>query len=168
MRSCNGELIKGPDGKPIRGPMVSFEGRQMLKVNGEWASDRRPIGKGSLFVPIAQPLALLVAHLLEAAAPDSLLTWGFFNAAFEHKEYMEDYVAEEVALDMLGKEPSIKAEFDKKLQDPQFKQDPVARLEFFYRRHPSWDKRLNLYPVLRVGAPLRARRHSPFQLPRCD
>jgi len=155
-RSCNGDLIKGPDGNPIKGPMVSFEGRQLLKVNGEWASAERAIGKGSLFVPIAQPLALLVANLLEPAAPDSLLAWGFFNAAFEHKEYMEDYVAEEVALDMLEKQPSIRDEFYKKRQeDPQFKEDPVAQLEFFYRSHPSWDERLNLYPVLRVGAPLK-------------
>mgnify|MGYP006172137141 CR=1 FL=1 len=34
-------------------------------------------------------------QLLEPASPDSLAAWGLFHAAFEQKEYMEDYVAEE-------------------------------------------------------------------------
>ena len=38
-----------------------------------------------------------VMTLLEPHEPDSLVSWGFFNTAFERKEYMEAYVAEEVA-----------------------------------------------------------------------
>ena len=34
--------------------------------------------------------------------------------------------------------------------DLTFARDPQARLEFFARRHSSWDERYNLYPVLRV------------------
>ena len=132
--------------------MLPYEGRQQLKVKGTWASDTRPIDKGSLFVPIAQPRALLVAQLFEPGAPDSLLAWGFFNAHFERKEYMEDYVTEDVAREMLEKDPNIKAAFERKLQDPQFSNDPAARLDFFYRCHPSWDERFNLYPVFRVAA----------------
>ena len=37
----------------------------------------------------------LIVQLLDPAAPDSLAQWGFFNTAFERKEYMEPYVAEE-------------------------------------------------------------------------
>jgi hypothetical protein len=33
--------------------------------------------------------------LLEPQAPDALAAWGRFNNAFEQKEYMEEYVAEE-------------------------------------------------------------------------
>jgi hypothetical protein len=29
-----------------------------------------------------------------------------------------------------------------------FAKDPQARLEFFSRDHPSWDDRLNVYPVM--------------------
>jgi hypothetical protein len=32
----------------------------------------------------------------EPRAPDSFAAWGFFNAHFDQKEYMENYVAEEV------------------------------------------------------------------------
>ena len=37
-------------------------------------------------------------------------------------------------------------------EDAEFASNPAARLDFFYRRHASWDERYNLYPVYRVGA----------------
>jgi len=89
--------------------------------------------------------------LLEPQAPDALAAWGGFNNAFERKEYMEDYVAEEVARDMLAKDAALKAAFKKRLDvDPEFANSPQARLEFFHRLHSSWDNRHNLYPVLRT------------------
>ena len=101
-------------------------------------------------VPIAQARSWLAMQLLEPRARDSLLSWGFFNTSFERKEYMEDYVTEQVAREMLAKDPAIKAEFEKKLSsDPAFAKDPAKRLEFFYRKHPSWDERFGLYPVYR-------------------
>jgi hypothetical protein len=64
---------------------------------------------------------------------------------------MEAYVAEQVGKEMLAHDPALAAEFNKRLaQDPEFAKNPAARLEFFHRRHPSWDERQNLYPVLRV------------------
>lgn len=128
----------------------SIEGHQRLTVEGAWSRDSRDIGNGALFVPIAQPKARLAMALLEPAAPDSLLAWGEFNNAFEPKEYMEDYVAEEVAREML-KDPTVKAAFEQRLrEDKTFADDPAARLQFFYQRHPSWDERYNLYPVMRT------------------
>jgi hypothetical protein len=94
--------------------------------------------------------------LLEPQAPDSLLAWGSFNNAFEQKEYMEDYVAEDVARAQLAADPQLAAEFQRRLaEDPAFAADPHARLAFFARRHASWDERFRLYPVLRVAQPLR-------------
>lgn len=128
----------------------STESHQRLTVQGRWAPERRDLGAGALFVPIAQPRARLVMALLEPLAPDSLLTWGFFNNAFEAKEYMEDYVAEDVAREQLARDPALAEAFKQKLaQDPAFAKDSKARLAFFYRRHPSFDERLNLYPVMR-------------------
>ena len=46
--------------------------------------------------------------LLEPGSPDSLVGWGFFTAAFERKEYMEAYVAEDVAAAMLAKDPALR------------------------------------------------------------
>jgi hypothetical protein len=132
---------------------ASSEGRQRLTVDGEWKRETQDIGPGALFVPIAQPKARLVMTLLEPLAPDSLLAWGHFNNAFEHKEYMEDYVAEDVARDMLARDPALRERFERKLKDdPAFAANPQARLDFFYRLHTAWDERYGLYPVLRTDA----------------
>jgi hypothetical protein len=134
---------------------ATFEGRSPLELEGQWSKEKRDIPAGSLFVPIAQPRARLLVTLLEPQDPDSFVRWGFFNAAFEQKEYMEAYVAEEVAQQMLKDDSAVRSEFQRKLsEDPEFAKNPVARLEFFYRRHPSWDDRFNLYPVMRVDQAL--------------
>lgn len=130
---------------------TSFESHQRLTLQGSWKSEPRPLGKGALFVPIAQPKARLVMAMLEPQAPDSLLAWGAFNTAFERKEYMEEYVAEDVAREQMAADPSVAAEFKRRLEtDPEFAGNPRMRLEFFARRHSSWDERLNLYPVMRT------------------
>jgi hypothetical protein len=85
------------------------------------------------------------------ASPDSFLSWGFFNSFFEQKESMDTFVAEELAREMLKKDPKLKSELDKKLaEDPEFARDPRARLQFFYMRSPYWDERYGLYPVFRT------------------
>jgi hypothetical protein len=132
---------------------TSVEGHQRMTVEGEWKAEIRDIGAGALFVPIAQAKSKLVMSILEPLAPDSLAGWGEFNNAFERKEYMEDYVAEEVAREMLEKDPALKARFEKRVaEDAVFAKDPQARLDFFYRLHSSWDERYNLYPVMRTDA----------------
>jgi hypothetical protein len=134
---------------------TSFESHQRLKVEGAWKPEPRNLVKGALFVPIAQPKARLVMALFEPQAPDSLLAWGEFNNAFERKEYMEEYVAEDVAREQMARDPALAAAFRNRVEhDPAFAQNPHARLEFFARRHPSWDERLNLYPVLRTDVAL--------------
>lgn len=133
----------------------SFEGHTPLSLTGDWKTEQRSIQQGSLFVPIDQPKGRLVMTLLEPQSPDSFAAWGFFNAHFEQKEYMEAYVAEDVAKDILAKRPDVATQFKEKLaSDPAFAKDPNARLEFFYKLHPSWDERFNLYPVFRTSTEL--------------
>ena len=143
----------------------SFEGRQVLFVpiesKGGDASQGacRPVReklffpKGSVVVPLDQRGARVAIHFLEPEAPDSAVAWGFFNAVFEQKEYGEAYVLEKLARDMMEKDAKLKEEFERKLStDKAFAADPQARLDFFYRRSPWWDKRLGLYPVGRLAS----------------
>jgi hypothetical protein len=131
-----------------------YEGRQTAKVQGEWApAAATTLRAGTLVVPVAQPRGRLVVELFEPGAPEALVGWGFFNAVFEAKEYMEAYVAEEQARAMLARDPALRAAFEEKLRtDPAFAKDPEARLEFFYRRHPAWDERRDRLPVVRLDA----------------
>jgi hypothetical protein len=129
-----------------------FEGRTTATVEGRWAAETRDVPAGSLFVPIAQPDAWLLMMLLEPSAGDSLVDWGFFNVAFERREYIEAYVAEQWAHEAMAKDPELRQAFEQRLaEDPAFVRDPAARLDFFYRRHPAFDERFNLYPVYRTA-----------------
>jgi murein tripeptide amidase MpaA len=133
-----------PDAKPT-------EGRQRLHVTGNWLPHRRSFAAGSLFVPSAQPRLRLVMHLLEPLAPDSLTQWGEFNIFFERKEYMEPYVAEQVAREQLAADPALAKSFAEQLaSDPAFAADAEARLNFFYRRHPAWDALYQQPPIYRL------------------
>ena len=128
-----------------------FEGRMRAQLSGSWGRELQDVGAGALYVPIAQPCARLVMHLFEPQAPDSFAAWGFFNACFEQKEYLEPYVAEEIARTLLAQQPTLQQQFDQRLKDdPAFAANPRARLDFFLVRHASWDTRFNLYPVFRL------------------
>lgn len=129
---------------------TTFESRQRATVTGAWAPDTRDLLAGSLFVPVAQPRARLVVTLFEPLGPDSLLSWGQFNSSFQQQEYMEGYVAEEVARVQL-RDPALAKAYQQRLDsDPAFAASPSERLKFFAKRHSSAEQALNLYPVVRV------------------
>lgn len=135
----------------VQWPAGPFEGRQMPTFRVEPIVEQRTFPAGSLVVPTAQPLARVAINLLEPAAPDSLIRWGFFNATFEQKEYGEAYVLEKLAREMMAKDPALREEFEKKLAtDSSFAASPYARLQFFYHRSPYWDPLMNVYPVGRI------------------
>jgi hypothetical protein len=154
------KAIARVDAQTFRADKVTFgagtlEGHQRLTQEGKWKPEPRAVAAGSLFVPIAQAKARLVVAMFEPQAPDALVAWGMFNTAYERKEYMEDYVAEDVAREQLASDPAVAAEFQRLLDtDPAFAKNPQARLAFFAKRHSSYDERLNLYPVLRTDVAL--------------
>jgi murein tripeptide amidase MpaA len=128
-----------------------FEGRTRAKIEGAWKPEPITLGAGALWVPMGQAGARLALHLFEPTAPDSLAAWGYFNAVFEQKEYMESYVAEEVAREMLAADPSLKATFDAWLaEDAERAKKPDARLDFFYHRHGSWDQQKDRLPIVKT------------------
>lgn len=52
---------------------------------------------------------------------------------------------------MLDKNPELRKEFYEKIKsDEEFKKDPDARLNFFYKLTEYYDSKYNLYPVMRV------------------
>ncbi len=133
----------------------SFEGHTSLSLKGTWKTEKVVLPKGTLFVPVDQTASWLIGHLLEPTGPDSLAAWGFFNAHFEQKEYMEPYVAEQVAQELVKRDIASRDEFQKKLSaDPEFAKSAEERLNFFYRKHPSWDDHFNRYPIFRVDKKL--------------
>ncbi|HEY1588958.1 MAG TPA: M14 family metallopeptidase [Rhodanobacter sp.] len=132
-----------------------FEGHLMLRDFTLHAVPREvTVPAGSVIVPLDQRAANVAINLLEPQAPDSLLRWGYLDAIFEAKEYAEPRVLEKLAREMLAKDPSLKAEFERKLHDdPAFAADSGARLEFFFDHSPWYAaQHVGAYPVLRLDA----------------
>ncbi len=133
---------------------ASFEGRVAITAFTHRREAREmPVRAGNWLVPMDQPLANVALHILEPDAPDSALRSGDFNIIFEQREYADARVAEQLARDLMARDPKLKAEFEAKLAaDSEFAKNPYARLNWFYLRSAwgEWD--LGLYPVLRLDA----------------
>ena len=128
-----------------------FEGRNRVSFTINEYYEKRKIPAGSYIVSTDQRTIKVIVNLLEPEAEDSFIKWGFFNAIFEQKEYFEAYVMEKISQEMIKKDPQLKKEFDEKLSlDEKFRNDPNARLNFFYERSPYYDSQLNVYPVMKV------------------
>lgn len=130
----------------------SFENRITLTAKQAPVKEMRTFAAGSALIPLDQETANVAIHLLEPNGPDSLLYWGFFNSIFEQKEFGSGYVIEKLALEMIAKDPKLKEEFDKRLQeDAAFARSPQARLRFFYERSPYFlNQKVGVYPVGRI------------------
>lgn len=125
-----------------------FEGR--LQVTGtpilENGTLILPIG--SAWISTNQPLGDLAMALLQPESPESFLGWGFFNSIFDRTEYMEEYIVEPLAQQMLNESPNLRTEFEaKKASDPAFAKNPYAILNWFYTKSLYADSQYLLYPV---------------------
>ena len=148
--------LAGPATLPVRswrldGPKWqerSYEGRHPVTFRAEPLAETRTFPAGTVVVDLNQRAARVAAHLLEPLGPDSLVGWGFFDAAFERVEYVEAYVIEEMIPRLLAEHPEWAAELAaRKAASPEFAADPWAIRTWFYQRTPWWDDRAGVYPV---------------------
>jgi hypothetical protein len=113
-----------------------------------WRRGRGIMPVGSVRVASDQPLVELAAILLEAQSPDSFLQWGFLLGILQKTEYLEAYVLEPLARDMLAADPALQREWEAALAaDPELRADPEARLRFFGDRSAYHDSRYRVYPI---------------------
>jgi hypothetical protein len=137
--------------KDVKFSETPYEGRQSVTFDYFVYSELVIIPKGSYLFLTKQKSARVLTHLLEPKSADSFVQWGFMNQIFEQKEYYEDYVMEKLAEEMLANDSELKKEFEEKLMtDEVFKNNPQARLDFFYERSPYPDKQHNVYPIFRI------------------
>ena len=103
-------------------------------------------------MPLDQDNARYAVETLEPQGHDSFFRWGFFNSVLEKKEFISDYVFEDLAADILAAEPDTKAKFDAwKAANPALVKDKDAVLHFIFhncqrQREPEWRR----YPVLSI------------------
>jgi hypothetical protein len=57
---------------------------------------------------------------LEPQGVDSFFAWNFFDSVLGQKEYFSDYVFEDIAADLLKKDPDLRKKLDdEKAKDPK-------------------------------------------------
>ena len=106
---------------------------------------------GDFLVRTGQVTDRFIMETLEPEAEDSYFAWGFFDSALQQKEWFSDYVFEDIAAELLKKDPSLLAMLEKKrASDPAFAKDAWAQLYFVYQRSPYFEASFRKYPVLRV------------------
>jgi hypothetical protein len=130
---------------------VSYEGRQRVTFDIIPYKEEVLVREGDIYISTKQRTLRVIVNLLEPLAGDSYVQWGYMNSIFERAEYYENYVMENVAEKMLSEDWELEKEFRNKLaEDETFRNDPQARLDFFYERSPYYDKNYLVYPIMRV------------------
>ena len=106
---------------------------------------------GDALVRMGRPTDRYVMETLELTAEDGFFAWNFFDSYLQQKEWFSDYVFEDIAADLLAKDPALKAALaERRMADAAFAADAWAQLLFIYQRSPYFEKSYRRYPVLRV------------------
>ena len=124
-----------------------YEGH--FRVSAEFVVFRKEVQfpENSVRVDLDQPLGDLVMVLLDPRFADSFFQWGFFNQIFQRTEYTEAYAIEPHAQHMM-KNTFLAEAFKEKVEgDEAFRNDPRARLYWFYEKTPYYDQAWKVYPI---------------------
>lgn len=107
--------------------------------------------KGDYFIATNQKANRYIVEMLEPTGDDSFFSWNFFDAILQQKEGYSDYRWEDVAAEVLQKNPELKKKLeDKKATDPKFAASGPAQLDFIYKNSPYYEPSHNRYPVYRL------------------
>lgn len=106
---------------------------------------------GDLLVPTYQNGVRYLLETLEPNATDSFFNWNFFDTILQQKEDFSPYVFEDVAFDMLQKDPKLKREFElKKETEQKFADSWYAQLNWIFKKSEHYEPAHMQYPVYRV------------------
>ncbi len=107
--------------------------------------------KNDMLIPMNQPANRYILEMLEPTGDDSFFAWNFFDAILQQKEGYSDYRWEEIAAEVLKKNPALREKLDKKkAADPGFARNSSAILEFIYENSPYYEEAYLRYPVFRL------------------
>jgi hypothetical protein len=139
-----------------------YEGHYLHRgINARTMRVETTAHQGDVLVRLGQYTDRYLMETLECTAEDGFFAWNFFDAQLQQKEWFSDYVFEDIAADLLERDPALRAALEaRRVEDPLFAADGWAQLLFIYQRSPYFEKCYRQYPVLRVvdlPAELRAR-----------
>jgi hypothetical protein len=131
--------------KPFEGHYVHSQ--VQLRTTTETATFHQ--GDFVVYLNEAAPIRYLM-ETLEPQATDSFFAWGFFDSVLQQKEHYSDYVFEDLAADLLRRDPALRARLEKlKKDNPAFAANGKAQLEWVYQSSVYHEAAHNRYPVAR-------------------
>lgn len=114
------------------------------------STDKIKFRKGDFMVSTNQKGVKFLLETLEPEAVDSYFNWNFFDPILQQKEYFSAYVFEDLAKEILDKNPQLKAEFEAKKQtDAKFSENGYSQLDWIYKHSPYYEKAHLQYPIYR-------------------
>ncbi len=136
-------------------PSRPFEGHYLhgnVKVSVKTASIK--YYEGDVVVYTDQPMNRYIVETLEPQGVDSFFAWNFFDSVLGQKEYFSDYVFEDIAADLLKKDPELKQQLEaEKAKNVELAKSAAAQLNFIYRNSRYFEPTFLRYPVGRMIAP---------------
>lgn len=107
--------------------------------------------KGDYIIWLNQLANRYLVEMLEPTGDDSFFAWNFFDAVLQQKEGYSDYRWDDLAAEVLKKDPDLKAKLEeKKKGDEKFAADSRAQLYFIYVNSQYYEPSHNRYPVYRL------------------
>ena len=107
--------------------------------------------KGDYYIPTQQFSVKYLLETLEPQAPDSFFNWNFFDSILQQKEGYSAYVFEDLAVEILKKNPTLKEKFEtKKAEDKTFSDNASAQLDWIYKNSDYYEASHLSYPIYRV------------------
>lgn len=92
-----------------------------------------------------------IVETLEPQGVDSFFAWNFFDSILGQKEHFSDYVFEDVAAELIKKDPELKAKLEaEKLKNLAAAKSADAQLEFIYKNSIYSENSFMRYPVGRL------------------
>ena len=120
-------------------------------VKTEVSEGSRKFLKGDYIIYLDQPANRYLVEMLEPTGGDSFFAWNFFDAILQQKEGYSDYRWEDLAAEVLKKDPVLQQKLaEKKATNPGFAGDSGAILDYIYKNSPYYEKAHRQYPVYRI------------------
>jgi hypothetical protein len=108
--------------------------------------------KGDYIIWLNQTANRYLVEMLEPTGDDSFFAWNFFDGILQQKEGYSDYRWDDLAAEVLKKDPALKAKLEeKKKADEKFAANGSAQLDFIYKNSPYYEPGHNRYPVYRLN-----------------
>jgi hypothetical protein len=101
------------------------------------------------------PARRYLIETLEPEATDSFFAWGFFDSILQQKEHYSDYVFEDLAAELLAKNPAVREQLEAaKKADPALAASGPRQLEWVYQHSPYAELGYRRYPVVLWYGPM--------------